>query len=111
MLVNKSCPTMTIFLFVTGKDVEEHCQNYCDKHGLCVTITKTNYIFTGGSEEGYIIGLINYPRFPVSQITLEATAVSLGEYLFKHSNPNGSYTIQGPRGTIFVSNRPQDKGI
>ena len=32
--------------------------------GLCVTIEPTLYIYTGGEETGFVIGLINYPRFP-----------------------------------------------
>ena len=42
------------------------CQDYCDEVGLCVTITETEFIYTGGSERGCIVGLINYPRFPAT---------------------------------------------
>lgn len=31
--------------------------------GLCVTVTPTTFIFTGGEESGAAVGLINYPRF------------------------------------------------
>ena len=39
-------------------------QEYCDKNGLCVSVTPTKFIYTNGGENGCIIGFINYPRFP-----------------------------------------------
>lgn len=46
------------------EEVIEICQEYCDNIGLCVTVTPTNFIYTNGGENGCLIGLINYPRFP-----------------------------------------------
>ncbi len=46
------------------KEAEDICQEYCDEVGLCVTTTRTNYIYTNGSEPGVAVGFINYPRFP-----------------------------------------------
>ena len=45
-------------------EVKQICQQYCNKVGLGLTITSTNFIYVDGQEEGCIIGLINYPRFP-----------------------------------------------
>lgn len=36
----------------------------CLPGGLCVTIEPTQYVFLGGEEGGYVVGLVNYPRFP-----------------------------------------------
>jgi hypothetical protein len=36
----------------------------CLPGGLCVTIEPTKFIFLGGEEMGFVVGLINYPRFP-----------------------------------------------
>jgi hypothetical protein len=47
-------------------DVYAICQSYCDSKGLCVSVTKTTYIYTQGNEPGVIVGLINYPRFPTT---------------------------------------------
>jgi len=44
--------------------VEDTLKAYCDSVGFCVTLTDTQFIYTEGSEPGYIVGLINYPRFP-----------------------------------------------
>jgi hypothetical protein len=41
----------------------DYARQYCDEHGLCVTVTPTIYVYTGGQEVGLAVGLINYPRF------------------------------------------------
>lgn len=104
-LIAKSYP---ISLFVTGNSIESACRRYCDKKGLCVTITGTNYVFKGGNEYGYVIGLINYPRFTKTPAELMRIALDLGEFLIKECNPNGSFTMQTPDGTYFFSNRESD---
>jgi len=45
--------------------------------GLCVTIEPTTYIYTGGEESGYVVGLLNYPRFPCDPKQLEDRARDL----------------------------------
>jgi len=61
----------------------------CLRDGLCVTIEPTTFIYTGGEEAGYVVGLINYPRFPSSPEAIEARARALMEKLldatFQHS--------------------------
>lgn len=40
--------------------VREHCY----ANGACFTITPTKFIYTGGEEDGFVVGIVNYPRFP-----------------------------------------------
>jgi hypothetical protein len=54
----------------------EFLQKYCDC-GLCVTLTPTEYIYTKGGEPGFVVGLINYPRFPMKQEVLKAHAIHI----------------------------------
>lgn len=49
----------------------------CLREGLCVTVEPTLFIYTGGEEVGYVVGLINYPRFPAASESIEARAVDL----------------------------------
>jgi len=65
------------------KDVETYLSSYCDRVGLCVTMTETRFIYTGGSEVGAMIGLINYPRFPSKASDITARAMELAELLQK----------------------------
>ena len=62
--------------------VYEICQEYVEK-GLCVTVTKTKFIYTGGSEAGVCIGLINYPRFPTENREVLYDAKELAVILMK----------------------------
>lgn len=74
----KHRPTGTVY----GLDVARKViQGYVDEAKLCVTLTPTEYIYTGGSEPGFIVGLISYPRFPSAPATIEAHAMALAKLL------------------------------
>ena len=49
----------------------------CILSGLCVTIHPTEYIYTGGQETGFVVELLNYPRFPSAPEELLARAKDL----------------------------------
>ena len=49
----------------------------CLREGLCVTVDATLYIYTGGEEFGFVVGLVNYPRFPTTQLALDERAHDL----------------------------------
>lgn len=57
--------------------------------GLCVTVEPTTYIYTGGEEVGFVVGLLNYPRFPSAPQKLMEHAKNLAIFLlertFQHS--------------------------
>jgi hypothetical protein len=48
----------------TIDDVYSECQMLCNCRKACFTVTPTRFIYVDGWEDGVIIGLINYPRFP-----------------------------------------------
>jgi len=96
---------VSIFIAGDAQDAERICRAYCNEIGLCVTVTPTNYIYTGGNQTGVIVGLINYPRFPAEPREIwakaEALAHKLREGLFQES-----FTIQALDRTAFYSWRP-----
>ena len=61
---------------------------YCDSVGLCVTVTPTKFIYTGGHEDGVAIGLINYPRFPDSPTGIRGKAVKIARELLAAMGQN-----------------------
>lgn len=63
-------------------DARAICAEYC-KCGLCVTVTPTTFVYTGGDEPGVIVGLINYPRFPKDEHELRVLAVGLADDLLR----------------------------
>jgi hypothetical protein len=98
---------VSIFIAGDSSKAADVCREYCDFVGLCVTITDTKYIYTGGEEEGVIVGLINYPRFPSNARTITTQASLLAHKLLDNLGQE-SCTIQTPDKTIWLSNRPQD---
>ena len=78
------------------------CRVYCDKVGLCVTITSTQFVYTGGCEPGCIIGLINYPRFPSEPLIILMRAIELAK-LLKTAYKQCRVTIITPDKTIMLS--------
>jgi len=62
---------------------------------------------TGGEEDGVIVGLINYPRFPKSQDLIMAHATALGNTLLTVLGQQ-SFSIQTPDETVWYSYRSED---
>ena len=58
-------------------------QDFCDDVGFAVTIEKLDFIYTDGSEKGYRIGLINYPRFPSKPEEIKENAIHITKELMK----------------------------
>lgn len=106
--MKKTAPTWYANIWIAGDHTValQACRYFCQE-GLCVTVTPTTYVYTGGSEEGVCVRLINYPRFPSDPVALRDKAERLAEYL-KAELFQGSCSIEFPDETVFVSTRPQD---
>jgi len=76
----------------------------CLREGLCVTIEPTTFIYTGGEEAGYVVGLLNYPRFPCSEHTLDARADDLMQKLMVGTHQH-SCLMATPHATRWVTQR------
>jgi hypothetical protein len=102
----KSYP-VSIFIAGAYDEARDICQAFCNEEGLCVTVTPTSYVYTGGEEAGVIVGLINYPRFPSEPSDIETTAKLLALELM-HKLEQESVSIQTPETTHWFSIRPAD---
>jgi hypothetical protein len=106
--------TFTANIYVSIKDDKhifheteffETIQKYVNDVGLCVTITPTSFCYTNGpnvGEPGYIVGLINYPRFSSSIEKIKEIAIHLAQLLKVACNQRG-VTVVMPNETIFLS--------
>lgn len=78
-----------IYLSGPIEQAKQIIRAHCLDVGLCVTIEPSLFIYTGGEEFGYVVGLLNYPRFPSSQGAIVAAANDLAIKLlagtFQHS--------------------------
>lgn len=88
---NEHSPTWTAKIYMSGPIViaKQTIRAECMRRGLCVTIEPTTFIYTGGEEDGFVVGLVNYPRFPSCPSDLEERArdlmLKLLEATFQHS--------------------------
>lgn len=103
-----SAPTIRFDIFIAGdaEQAKQVCREYCFEVGLCVTVEPTTYVFTGGEEAGVRVGLINYPRFPVSHDELLSRARELAARLLERLCQH-SYSIVGPEQTEWFTRRPR----
>lgn len=74
------------------------------REGLCVTIEPTLFIYTGGEEFGYVVGLINYPRFPTTPEKLWERAEWLARLLTDKTYQH-SVLIMSPDKTLWLTKR------
>jgi hypothetical protein len=105
----KTCPTYTFKIWIAGdyQAAKMACQEFA-REGLCASIAPCEYVYTMGAESGVCITLINYPRFPSTIEAMQDKAGRLAALLCDRLF-QGSYTIQGPIETVFVSRRECDK--
>ena len=86
-----TCESITIDIYLGLKEgydgiqhSEEELIDYLQEiitqsaSGLCVSVIPTKYIYVNGKEEGVIVRLINYPRFPNDIKSLKDKAIDLG---------------------------------
>jgi len=99
-------PTIRYEICMAG-DIEHAKQvvrEYCYHVGLCVTVEPVTYIYTGGEEAGFRVGLINYPRFPSTKDEVDTHAVHLAVKL-RNALCQRSYTIIGPDTTFWYRDK------
>lgn len=105
--INKA-NTIRFDIFMAGDlaQAKQVCREYCFEVGLCVTVEPVDFIYTGGEEAGFKIGLINYPRFPSAHDELYNRAAELADRLMVRLCQH-SYSIVGLGLTHWISRRPE----
>lgn len=98
----KTAPTFTVRIFMSGPiDIAKQVLREECMQGLCVTIDPAHFIYTGGEESGYVIGLLNYPRFPTTLDALMEKAVCITETLIERTFQRSGLVV-GPTETTWV---------
>lgn len=100
-------PTIRFDIYMAGDSAQakQVCREYCFAEGFCVHIEPVDFIYTGGEEAGFKVGIINYPRFPTTEGDLREKAGSLADLLMTRLCQH-SYSIVGPSVTEWFSRRP-----
>lgn len=97
-------PTYQIQIYIAGElqQIQASLQEYVTV-GCCVTVTPTKYVYTGGTETGAIIGLINYARFETPIVELNKHAFNIAEKLLKDCHQR-SCSVVLPDKTYYIKN-------
>lgn len=103
-------PTYTVRLYMAG-DIESakaflRKQCYPPNDGLCVTVEPTTFIYTGGEEAGFVVGFVNYPRFPSSPEDLLSRARAITEVMIP-TLCQWSALLVAPDQTVWINMRPE----
>ena len=86
--------------------IKQTCRAYCREHGFCVTVTPTDFIYTGGEESGVCIGIVNYPRFPSTKKELYEKAIRLTNELIVATHQWTALVVT-PEMTVWLSRREE----
>ena len=74
----------------TAYAVQDICQEFCDSYKWCVTVTPTLFVYESGklrgNEPGAIVGIMQYPRFPLDIKELKTRTLALARILMKATN-------------------------
>lgn len=107
-MTEKTAPSFNVDIHMAGDITAagQIIQRYAVDVGMCVTLSPQSFIYTGGREEGFKIGFINYPRFPANQDEILAAAKKLADLLMVVLGQH-SYSIVTPIETTWVSRREQ----
>lgn len=102
----ETSPTYIIRLYLSGPiDVaKQTLRAECLTAGLCVTIEPTQYIYTGGEEAGYVVGLLNYPRFQTAPEGLRIRAMALMVALLDATHQHSALMVT-PEESLWITKR------
>lgn len=86
-----------------AEDAIRVCRKFC-LSGACVQVWPCQYVYTGGLEDGFIVSLMNYARFPQDKETLGYKAIELAGQL-AHELCQASFSIEGPDESAYYENK------
>lgn len=66
-----------------------------------MTLTPTEYVYSGGMETGAVIRIINYPRFPAEEFHVWDRAVRMAYDLMAHLYQK-TCTVRGTDDTVYL---------
>lgn len=97
-------PTYQIKIYLSGpiEEAKQIIRKHLMERPLCVTIEPTTFLYTGGEEAGYVVGLLNYPRFPTAPNELAVRAGILANLLLERTFQRSALLVT-PEQTTWIN--------
>lgn len=107
-MLTERAPTYCVRLYLSGpiEIAKQVIREDCLRAGLCATIEPTTFIYTGGEEAGYVVGLLNYPRFPSEPAALRERAHALMGRLLDATFQHSALMV-APEETVWITKREE----
>jgi len=80
---------------------------YPPNEGLCVTVRAQTFLYTGGEEEGFVLGFVDYPRFPKPHEEIYARAKAIAEQLILELGQWSALLVASDK-SEWINHRPAD---
>jgi hypothetical protein len=107
---NVTVNTYTVQIVMSGsiEEAKSYLRERClpPNPGLCVTVTPTHFIYAGGEETGFVVGLVNYPRFPNTPQELWDYATAIADALIIRTKQWSALVI-APDKSQWMNVRPE----
>lgn len=103
---HQHCSSYWVKIYIAGsiETAKQVIRKRAKKIGMCVTIEPTTYIYTGGEEVGYVVGFINYARFPKETSEIWNQAFTLACEL-KEETGQDSFTMMDAETSVWYTDR------
>lgn len=110
--MNTNIPTYQIQIYMAGdiNTARSWLRRFAYTNGECVTLTPTSFIYTGGEEAGFIVGLVAYPRFLRSPVVLFNRAIELAQGLIAACCQRTALVVAQDQTEWVVIEPPGSKG-
>jgi len=101
-----TAPSAVFEIYMAGDihDAKRFLAKRAADSGACWSVDATEFVYSGGREQGFIVRTINYPRFPKSVDTLQEDAINTATMLMMELG-QGSCSIVGPDTTVWLNRR------
>ena len=99
-------------IYIAGDYAEAKtlCRKYC-MTGLCVTLLKCDFVYTGGAESGVEVGLVNYPRFPSTEDEIRKKSVDLACELIRGLCQTSALVVDDVETTWITTREENDEVV
>lgn len=105
----QTCPSWTVTLYIGGSvdAAKGALAQEAALRGACWSVEPTEFVYSGGREQGVIVRQIAYARFPQSAEDAERDMLHVGHLLMERLG-QGAFSVVGPLTSTFVSRRKGD---